>query len=500
MADAVIANWSGHDFQARFFWIKASALMDPDKHYVIEVTYEADGPKSFDDVVVKYDPGRQSATGTPISVDYHQIKFHMDGAGRFGYEDLTKPEFLGAKAFSLLRRLQNAKKEAPRNSAFTLVTIDSIKDGDPLDEIVSAIDGSFRFDRLFDGTTDRSRMGKVRQCWRDHLNLTNDEELKTVLSGLRISAGFITLEKLRDEVNLHFRVVGLLPCHESAGFKYDAEARALKLQNRNRFDRASFEALCREQKWIDERLVKKYRSVSVRSFPVMPIHELEAAPEDTLSLLHLFDERHLQAGGDWQSGVQPAVEQFLAEVAKRYTAVRLHLDAHASIAFLAGSYLGLKSGIALELVQKGRSDHSIWIADDGKCGPDPKVETVIVGEGKDAALIVSLSRDAFEDVRDYVAKKLPGVGRLIHLTPKDGPGQRSIAGGEHAAMLADAAENAVRKARLPIDARTHIFVSGPNAFTFFLGQHRQAMGSCALYEFDFSRRVDGSYHPSFWME
>ncbi|MER9124253.1 SAVED domain-containing protein [Mesorhizobium sp. M0959] len=500
MADAVIANWSGHDFQARFFWIKASALMDPDQHYVVEVTYEADGPKAFDDVIVKYDPGRQSATGSPISADYHQIKFHMDGAGRFGYEDLTKPDFLGGTAFSLLQRLQNAKKVAPANSAFTLVTIDKIRDDDPLDKIVSSIDGSLRFDRLFDGTGKRSKFGKVRECWREHLNLSTDEELKAVLNGLRVAAGLTTLEKLRDEVNLRFRVVGLLPCHESAGFKYDAAARALKVQNRNRFDRASFEALCREQQWLDERSVKKYRSVSIRSFPVMPIHELEAAPEDSLSLLHLFDERHLQAGGDWQSGVQPAVEQFLKEVAKRYTAVRLHLDAHASIAFLAGSYLGLKSGIAVEFVQKGRNDHSVWLADDGKSGPDPIVETVVIGEGKDAALIVSLSRAAFEDVRDYVATNLSEVGKLIHLTPKDGPGQRSIMGGEHAATLADATENAVRKLRLPVDAKTHIFVSGPNAFTFFLGQHRQAMGQCVLYEFDFGKRVDGSYHPSFWMK
>ena len=110
MADSVIAGWSGHDFQSRLFWIKASSLLDDAQHYVVEVTYEADAPKSFDDVVVKYDPPRQSATGFPIAADFHQIKFHMDGAGRFGFEDLTDPVFLGAKTFSLLQRLQDAKK------------------------------------------------------------------------------------------------------------------------------------------------------------------------------------------------------------------------------------------------------------------------------------------------------------------------------------------------------------------------------------------------------
>ncbi|WP_408913618.1 SAVED domain-containing protein [Brucella pseudogrignonensis] len=500
MADAVIANWSGHDFQARFFWIKASALMDPAQHYVVEVTYEANGPKSFDDVVVKYNPGRQTATGSPVLADYHQIKFHMDGAGRFGYEDLTKPEFLNAKAVSLLQRLKDAKKEAPENSAFTLVTIDSIADGDALDKIVSSIDGSLRFDRLFDGTGSRSKMGKVRKCWREHLGLADDEELKALLQGLRISAGVMTLEKLRDEVNLYFRVVGLLPCYESAGFKYDAEARALKTQNRNRFDRTSFEELCREQGWLDERPSKEYRSVSIRSFPVLPIHELEAPAEDYLSLLHMFDERHLQIGNDWQSSVQPVVEQFLKGVVTRHSSVRLYLDTHASIAFLAGANLGLKSGIAVELVQKGRRNHSVWLADDEKIGPAAEITTSQIGDGIDVALVASLTHDAFEDASEYIARALPDVGLIIHCTPQHKSGQQAIVGGQHAAEMADDAVAAVRKARRPQYAKTHIFVTGPNAFTFFLGQHQQAIGECVFYEYDFNRRIDGSYHPSFRMK
>ena len=343
-------------------------------------------------------------------------------------------------------------------------------------------------------------MGKIRRCWREHLKLASDDELQTVLTGLRISASFATLERLRDEVNVRFQIVGLLPCYEGAAFKYDGEIKALKTQHRNRFDRASFEALCREQNWIDERASKKYRSVSIRSFPMSPVHELEAAPEDTLSLLHMFDQRHLQPGGDWRSEVQPALETFLSKVVEQHTSVRLSLDAHASIAFLAGSYFGLKSGIDVELIQKGRGNHSVWMANDHKAGPEPIVETHPIGAGQDIALVVSLSRDALYASQEYIVRNLPEVGRIIHLTPKDGPGQLSVLGGEHAASLSDAAESAVAKARVPMEAKTHIFVSGPNAFSFFLGQHQSAMGQCVLYEFDFNKRVDGSYHPSFWMK
>jgi hypothetical protein len=36
--------------------------------------------------------------------------------------------------------------------------------------------------------------------------------------------------------------------------------------------------------------------------------------------------------------------------------------------------------------------------------------------------------------------------------------------------------------------RMHLFIAGPNAFTFFLGQRQTAVGPIRLYEFDF----DGS--------
>jgi hypothetical protein len=42
----------------------------------------------------------------------------------------------------------------------------------------------------------------------------------------------------------------------------------------------------------------------------------------------------------------------------------------------------------------------------------------------------------------------------------------------------------------------HLFVAAPNAFTFFLGRHLQALKPVSLYEFDFGRDRDGSYERS----
>ena len=164
MANAVVPRWHGDNYQSRFFWIHAASLLDPQRPEVVEVTFEADGPKAFDDVVVRYDPGRPRASGPGrITVDYHQIKFHADGSGRFGFKDLIDPKFIGATSVSILERLKSAKEQAGEGAAFHLITTDHTLDGDQLGELISRADGSLRLQVLKQGKTDDSRMGEVRR-------------------------------------------------------------------------------------------------------------------------------------------------------------------------------------------------------------------------------------------------------------------------------------------------------------------------------------------------
>ena len=41
--------------------------------------------------------------------------------------------------------------------------------------------------------------------------------------------------------------------------------------------------------------------------------------------------------------------------------------------------------------------------------------------------------------------------------------------------------------------RSVVFIAGPNAFTFFLGQHQQALGPVSSYEWDFDGQRGGGY-------
>ena len=90
---------------------------------------------------------------------------------------------------------------------------------------------------------------------------------------------------------------------------------------------------------------------------------------------------------------------------KKSANLRLILDAHASIAFLAGAVLDLKSGVQTHLVQKGRVGARTWRADDGSAASGPRfdIATNSLGPGSEIAIAISVSQSAIAQARAYVA-------------------------------------------------------------------------------------------------
>lgn len=500
MADAITAQWHGHNYQSRIFWLNAMDLLRPDT-CVSRVTFEANGPKAFDDVVVYYEPPVARSGPQPIAAEYHQIKWHVETGGRLGYEDLILPKYIGAKTVSLLERLRDARQSAQGPARMLLVTPDRIVDGDPLGRLISANDHSLLTERLFDGTTDRSRMGKVRRCWREHLALSDDDALREIVEGLAIIEGYRTLQQLRDEINLKAETVGLSPCRASeSDFRYDELARQLKIRSINAMNRDQLVEICKaEGLWVGEQpAADGWLPVAVRSFQGLSTDVVPAAPENTLWLTDSFRARYLNDDREWQRDIRPRVESFLNGAAAKSNCLRLILDAHASIAYLSGAVYHVKSGIDVELVQKGRVGTQVWRADDGSTGDSLQSEIRQIGGGPDIAVAVSITQPVDNHVDRYVDQNLPQVGQSLSLAPPDGPGQRSVSGGEHAARMAEQVSNTVRaiKADSP-DATVHLFAACPNSFLYYLGQNHPAIGPLIVYEFDFDRQGNKTYQPSF---
>jgi hypothetical protein len=120
------------------------------------------------------------------------------------------------------------------------------------------------------------------------------------------------------------------------------------------------------------------------------------------------------------------------------------------------------------------------------------------GNGEEIAIAISVARAATPQARAYIAAQLPHVGKLITYALPLGPGQTVVAGGGHAAALAELVSNHLREVKQTSStAMVHIFAAAPNSLLFFLGQEHQAIAPCIVYEFDFDTRTDRTYQPSF---
>lgn len=501
MASSVTPRWHGDNYQSRMFWNSALDLLRPGSG-VVEVTFEADGPKTFDDVIVKYDPPTPRSGNTRIAADHFQIKWHVESGGRFGYADLVDPGFIGASRVSLLERLKGARAKTGAEAAFTFVTTYRVKDGDPLGDLIFGMDRSLLIEKLFDGTTDASRMGEVRKLWRDHLGLAADDDLKVVVTGLRIFEGHLSLDELRRQIEWRAAAVGLQLDANSSDFRLDELARQLKVRGINALTKQTLTTLC-----ADEALpltppapASAALAIAIRTYQGLSADVVGAAPENTLLLTDAFRQRYLRESFGWQRDIRPAVEAFLHGVAKRSLRLLVILDAHASIAFLCGAVFDLKSGVDVSLVQKGRVGGPPWRVDDKTDLEAPLFVTneERVGDSPVIAVAISATQAVEAHVRNYLSASGSDVGRIITFGWPNGPGQTSVKGGAHAAALAEQVANVVRAAKVSDpDAPVHLFAACPNSLLFFLGQQHQAIAPATVYEFDFDRAGNKSYSPAF---
>lgn len=500
MAKANVARWHGDDFQARLFWLKAASLLDPNSP-VIRVAYET-GPKSFDDILVEYEPNRARLDheGKPIVREYIQCKWHTT-AGTFGYQDLIDPAFINAQSYSLLQKVYQAQTQhAPDGIGcrFELLTNWRIKADDPLLQLVRKESDALDLGLLFDGTTDRSRMGKVRKLWCDHLKLDHTG-LNLVARTLAIAETPESLVNLRYRLDDKFAAFGMkrVPASETAFF-YDDLIAKLFAQGRFEFDRDSFAEMTRSEGILDERAKpENVLAIGVRSF-MHPIDNLEDRCERMLNLVPYFDGRYIRDEADWHGRIFPELQGFVLDAARSTDRLRIILDAHVSLALSLGALLNVKSGKLIEIEQR-TGGRRFWSMDDTEANPAwPKLnfDDEVIDEGSDeVALAINLTHDVSPYVSTYVRQELKQVGRIIHCRPEGGPSQQSVLCGRHAWMLTEAvtqylqAHRSTGKRVTPV----HVFYAGPNGFAFFLGQHQQAIGSTAIYEWDFDGQRGGGY-------
>lgn len=227
----------------------------------------------------------------------------------------------------------------------------------------------------------------------------------------------------------------------------------------------------------------------------------------TLDLTEHFDGRYIQEQQGWQEKVFPRLRRFLANNAEEGRPLVLDFAAHSSIAFAAGWVLEAKSGLDVRVRQRtGEVGEFEWHPRDYQDHPVPEgplwldePDRELSSENPDIAVALAVSQPRVaEHVEDYARRKGLPVGRILRATIAPEPAQRSVAGGAHSLLLAQALVSRIRLRRPhERNGTCHLFCAAPNALMFYLGQLSRSFGRIVLYEHPFGAAdAFGKYQPS----
>ena len=508
MTGAVNTIRDGQTFQARIFWTHAAKLFDK-RQYVARVGFES-GPRGFDDVWVEYHKGkaRKDQAGNPLHLERFQCKWHVAN-GAFTHLDLIRPDYIGAAKVSLLQRAWDAHKTDQTDglsSRIKLLTNHRAHPGDVLHKVIHTGQHTLKLDEFFSGTTKASAFYAARAAWLEHLGI-DEVRLRTLCASLAFSSYEYSLDDLRQQMDVGFAAYGLKQSdHYASSTVYDDAPYKWLSQGQLEFDAVSLRKKCEDEGLLAEPDPKTEPKVfGVKSFE-HAFDPLEDRCDEHLNLVPSFDGRYIRADLSWHQDLTPQLATFMRAAALLGNRVRLALDAHATLAFAAGTVLDTKSGRVVELQQRTRTGIVVWAPDDAPPSEDwgkwAFAEHDLGTGGAEIAVAVSLTRAVEHDVRACIAHN-SAIGKLLVATVANGPSQNAVTCGAHADRLAESLGDEVKasRARLGVGSthRMHLFLSAPNGFTFYLGRHVKVLQPLTLYEFDFDNGRTGSYEPSLSM-
>jgi hypothetical protein len=488
---AVGAPSAGLRYQVRYFWQKAIPMLYPNA-LVQKVVVEHKGVEAVDDVVVYYAaPGAfDRRTYAKTTADFHQVKFHTALTGSVNEEALRDPAWTGTKD-SLLKRFADAWKalrvEHP-NVRLHLITNWPWHPDCPLAPLIR--DG--RLSEKFFEQGPASAVGRIRASWQAVCGL-DDSEFCAFARAFCFSTSAASQADADERLGDHCRAAGLIPPDPGVNWSaYDDLGKRLIEDGRLEFTAASLRELVQEQKLVAKDQPGFNSTFAVRSFSFQAyVPETEGAcPVDLTSY---FNGRAPIDEGVWSGGVRECLDGAMPFVAKLQAPVQVALDAHISIAWYVGHLLNPKSGIPILLRQRTKNrPPALWDVSQ-PLRPSNAEEWMptapqCVGDGRELAVIVSVTHTALEDARRTI-DAVPAIGNVLHFSvPK--PGSYAIQDGGHARWLADelvsVAHGAVAKLA---PSRVHLFLACPASLAFLLGQEALSLGPTTAYEFPFG-------HPS----
>lgn len=497
MAGAIIARQLGDEYQQLVFW-KYALMMMSEKYEIGNIRYEDNTVKSYDDVVIEYSEPQIFRDST-ISKEYIQVKFHMRDDNLFTIDNLLDPSFINAESNSLLDNVvvayKNLGTEEFQNCVFVVYSMWDIDQNDALYKLISNEDSTIEIERLFDGTTDRSKMGRIRKKMCKSLGV-EVEELKCILKQIRIMSRKEKLDDLITNLNLQLEIQGL---RTISGSKYTNPYVQL-IQNLYKSGHVVFTKDFLEKQLYKEGLYSPKKEISliaIRSF-MKHAENLETKAEHILRLENYFAGRFLKEQYQWEDTIYPILDGFFEEKCQGDREYCILFETTPTIAFMAGRILDIKAGKKINPVQRTENGVVVWDKKDNhKSYPKATcTDKVLNSKNVDVAFVIGVSRDIYNDVEEYLFVEKKEIGRIIdfRLETTD---SANVLDGMHAWILANQIKNEIDKRVLKEKQGTlHVFFACPNSMVFILGRYSFSFGKVQLYEYDFEKQKTCTYYPT----
>lgn len=497
MAKAVVARQLGDEYQQLVFW-KYALRMLSGKYEMENIRYEDNTVKSYDDVVIEYSKPQIFRDST-ISKAYIQVKFHMRDDNLFTIDNLLNPSFINAKSNSLLDNVVEAYKklgvEEFKHCVFVIYSMWDIAQDDVLYKLVSNENSTIEIEKLFDGTTERSQMGKIRKKLCVALGVEEDV-LKCILKQIRIKSRQEKLDDLVTSLNQQLENQGL---QVISGSRHTNPYSQL-IQNLYRSGKILFTKELLEEQLRNEGLYspkKEKASIAIRSF-VKHAENLEAEVDHILKLENYFSGRFLKEEYQWEGTIYPILKEFLGTKCLGDKEYNIQFEANPTIAFLAGRILDIKVGKELTPIQRTEKGVVVWEKKDNDI-QYPQVictDKVLDSANSDVAVVIGISRDIYNDVEEYLIEEKKQIGRIISFSLET-TDSSNVIDGMHVWYLANQIKNKIDKRMLKEKQGVlHVFCACPNSLVFILGRYSLSFGKIQLYEYDFNKQRTCTYYST----
>lgn len=476
---------AGIRYQVRFFWRHALGMLVPEPR-ISKVVLEHRGVDAVDDVVVYYDAPGVNDRGSLITVDFHQLKFHVAKNGAVDHDALIDPAWTGTK-LAMLKRLADAWSGIATQHPGARLSLVTNWPWNPSSPLAPLIRDGGRLKEEFLSSGAKSDVGKIRERWQETCGLSGTDFAEFV-KALRFSTSAVSQDDAELWLADKCQLAGLRPIAPGADHSpYDDLGARFIESGRTEHTPESLRVLVEQQGLVAEKEPPFKTTFAVRSFTRFA-HVPETDGACVVDLTDLFDGRAPVAPDAWTGAIRDRLDASLGAVEALRQPVQVALDAHLSIAWYAGYMLDPKAGIRVLLRQRSKGKGiELWdVATPRRLGHAPTWTIATAdAEGEELAVVISVTHDGLTDAMRYVRESLPAVGPIIHATLSE-LGPQTVKDGAHACWLADEIVRLVGAKAAELRPRhVHVFPACPASLAFLIGQEARVLGPATVYEFDF---------------